>query len=239
VLIVSALLVALLLLSTALYVLEVGRDTPTVTMDTEDDSAEYLQAARNTLISALANVTAGGDPAVLTADLTELNAVVTAHSYQALTTINYTPQNGDDYTDGFWLAWGTNGGVSGVCVHFTFVSQSPQAASNSVCTLNVTSALTVTGNMTPLNETANQVALTLHVTNEGKPALAQGFTFQYQDGENWTQVESANIVSNGDGSYTASFAAQTAEPTSQLSVSVLCVDRRGISIGANLTCDTQ
>ena len=65
VIIVSALLVALLLLSTALYVIEVGKQVPTVDAGESNVFLGYKQSTRSTLISALANATDGGNPNIL------------------------------------------------------------------------------------------------------------------------------------------------------------------------------
>ena len=89
VIIITALLVASLLLSTAIYVFETEKEVPTADTGEENVFPAYQQSTINTLISALANVTNGGDPSVLTADLNELNAAITNDSYQAMLQMNY------------------------------------------------------------------------------------------------------------------------------------------------------
>ena len=91
--IITALLVASLLLSTAIYIIETEKEVPTTGTDENNVLTEYEQSIKNTLISALANITNGGDPSVLTADLNELNAAITSHSYQAMLQMDYTPLN--------------------------------------------------------------------------------------------------------------------------------------------------
>jgi len=78
------------------------------------------------------------------------------------------------------------------------------------------------------------------VFNEGKPALAQNFTFYYEDAassiENWTQVTSPSITSFDNGTYAVSFNAQTQLPGDPIRASMYCQDQRGILICANVTC---
>ena len=100
VIIITALLVASLLLSTAIYVFETEKEVPTT--DTEENNVfpAYQQSTINTLISVLANVTGGGNSGVLTADLNELTGAITNDSYQAILQMNYTPLNVDPYQNG-------------------------------------------------------------------------------------------------------------------------------------------
>jgi len=87
VVIITALLVALLLLSTALFVIETEKNTP-LAKTTENDFSAYKQSVVNTLISALANATNGGSPNVLATDLAELKSAITSHSYQSMLIID-------------------------------------------------------------------------------------------------------------------------------------------------------
>src|SRR5512139_3926856 len=91
-LIVSALLIALLLISTAIYVIDVGKKVPTVQDSCDPNFAAYQGSIRNALISALANVTNGGTN-TLSANLESLKTLLLTHSYRALLTMNYTTLN--------------------------------------------------------------------------------------------------------------------------------------------------
>lgn len=240
VLIVSALLVSVLLLSTALYVIEVGKEAPKAEATTESgDYSGYRQNVRNALVSALANVTGGGDPAVLDTDLSTLETAVAAHSYQALVNLNYTKQNTGNYDNGLYIWQGDNGqGVSSACVTFNFDSQSPSYASTAAFTLTVTSTVTVAGSLQQINDTQTKVTLTVNVQNDGAPASAQTLSFSYLNDADWVRVNAYNVTSSGVGSYTVMFNAQTQSSADPLTVALTCVDQRGISVGANLTCDT-
>ena len=237
VLIVSALLVALLLLSTALYVIEVGQEVPTVDASETNVFSGYQQSARSTLISALANATGGGNIAILGTDLAELKTVILSNSYQAMLTMDYSTLNSSGYQNGLWISWGANGqGISSAYTTFALASSSPSTTSNLEYAVNVTSAVNLSGNYHQLNDTTKQVNLTINVLNEGKAALAQNFTFSYQNATDWIAVDSPSTTNFGNGTYTVSFTAETSQLNDPLVVSVLSQDQRGIFAGANVTC---
>jgi hypothetical protein len=240
VIIVSALLVALILLSTALYVIEVGKEVPTVDASQGNVFSDYKQAATNTLISALANATNGGTSTILGTDLSELKTILLSNSYQALLTMDYSILNSSYYQNGIWISWGADGhGVSSIYASFAFASYSPSASSNVDYSVNVTTAVNLSGNIQQLNETTKQVNLTVNVSNEDKAALAQNFAFSYQNETDWVDVNYPNITSFGNGTYAVSFNAQTPQVSDPLVVSLKCQDQRGIFVGANLTCTSM
>jgi hypothetical protein len=240
VIVITALMVALVLLSTAIFVIETEKDVPTGGTDANNVFSLYQQAARSTLISALAHVTNHGDPSILTADLNELDSLITSHSYQSILQMNFTPLNETPYKNGI-LIWGTDGqGISSAYVTFTINSTGTSSTSSLEYAINVTSQANLSGSYLQLNGTLNQVNLTVNVLNEGKPALAQNFAFYYEDAasstENWTRVTSPSMTDFGNGTYAVSFNAQTQQPGDPLVASMHCQDQRGILICANVTC---
>ncbi|MGA2386763.1 MAG: hypothetical protein ABSG33_09545 [Candidatus Bathyarchaeia archaeon] len=240
VIVITALLVAMVLLSTAIYVIETEKDVPTVGAGTNNVFLSYQQAARSTLISALANITNGGNPDVLTVDLNKLESAVISQSYQSILQMVFTPLNQGLYQNGVWVSTGINGeGTSSAIVTLSINSTGASSTSSLECTLNVTSQVNLSGSSIQVNGTSNQVNLRVEVFNEGKPALAQGFKFYYKDavsGGNWTQATSPSITDYGDGTYAVTFNAQTLQPGDPLVASMHCLDQRGILICANVTC---
>jgi hypothetical protein len=238
VIIITALLVASLLLSTAIYVIETEKEAPTADAVQNNVFPAYQQSTVNTLISALANVTNGGNPSVLTPDLNELNAAITNDSYQAMLQMNYTPLNVAPYVNGFWISWGSDGvGVSSAYVSFAFNSSASSASSNLEYYVNVTTAADLSGNYFQLNGSFTQVNLAVNVFNEGKPDLAQNFSFYFENATGgWVNADSPSITDFGNGTYAASFTTQTDQSSNPLLVSMLCQDQRGVSVEANVTC---
>lgn len=244
VIIVSALLISLLLLSTAVYVIETEKDTPTPQAQDSNFPA-YMQSARNTLISALANVTNGGVAGVLTADLNEFKSTITSHSYQAMLQMEITPFSTAPYQNGLWISRGANGvGVSSACVSVVFASSGSSATTELESGVNVTSEVHLSGSYLLLEGESKQVNLTVNVLNEGKPALAGTFTVYFEfDGslspEDWVLVSSPSTVNFGNGTYAVSFNAETNNRTDPVLVSVHCHDQRGILTISNATCTNR
>jgi hypothetical protein len=241
VIIITALLVASLLLSTAIYVFETEKEVPTVDTGEENVFPAYQQSIRNTLISALADITNGGATNVLTADLNELNSAITSNSYQTMLQMDFTPLNAIPYQNGIWISWGADGeGVSSAYVSFVFNSSGPSTSSNLEYAVNVTTEADLSGNY-QLNGNLTQVNLTVNVLNEGKPALAQNFTFYFKYNgslltEDWVKADSPIITDFSNGTYSVSFTTETDQSNDPLLVSMLCQDQRGIVVGANVTC---
>jgi hypothetical protein len=237
VIIVTALLVSGLLLSTALYVIEVGKEVPTIDANQSDVFSVYKQSTMSTLISALANASGGGNLNVLSVDLDALKTVILSNSYQALLTMDYNPLNSNGYQNGLLISWGANGfGISSACSSFVFASSSPTATSNLEYTLKVTSTVNLSGNYHQIDDTTKQVILTFTVQNEGKAALTQNFNVSYRNVTDWIQVNSSNTTDFGNGTYTVTFNSEQSQPSDPMVVSLLCEDQRGIFVGANLTC---
>ncbi len=241
VLVVTALLVALLLLSTAIYVIDVEKKIPKVSGES-DGFTGYEQAVRSAMISALVNVTNGGDTTVLDADLSELETVILSQSYQAMLTMDYSLQNTAPYTDGFWISSETSGvGVSSAYVAFAFAASSPSSTSNLEYNVNVTSEVHLSGTYSLLTGNTKQVNLTVNVINEAKPALAQNFTTYFDfDGSlstvDWVEVNSPSLTDFGNGTYTMSFLCDTQNRNDQMLVSMLCHDKRGVLVSVNAAC---
>jgi hypothetical protein len=242
VLIIAALIITMLLLSTALYVAEIEKAAPSYEPETDTSFSSYKLGTLHTVISALANISNGGNVDVLVADLNQFQSAVAAHSYNAIFKMEFTPFNVAPYEDGVWIAWGSSGsGVSSAYVNFVLNSSGASANYYSGYAVNITSELNISGDYALLTGTLKQVNVTCTVSNEGKPALAQNFTIYYeQDGslspEEWIQAASPSIVDYGNGTYRMSFTAETSQQSDPMLVSVHCHDLRGILIRANVTC---
>ena len=165
--------------------------------------------------------------------------------------MNYTPLNKDPYLNGIWKSWSADGvgvssayvtdgeGVSSAYVRFVFNSSAPSTSSNLAFDVNVTTAAILSGNY-QINGILTQANLTVNILNEGKPALAQNFTFYFENAiGGWVKVGSSSITdfgNFGNGTYSVSFTTETDQSSNPLLVSMLCQDQRGIFVGANVTC---
>jgi hypothetical protein len=240
--IIAALLIASLLLSTAIYVIETEKGVPIVNLNQVNFFPDYQQATRNTLISALANITNGGDSSILTSNLNELATAITSNSYQALFKMNYTVSNAAPYTKGVWISQGQNGqGISSAYATFVLTSLASSTNSNLEYNVNVTLEVDLTGNYQQLNGNLTQVNLTIKVLNEGEPALAQNFAFYFMytgssSNNNLTILSSPKITDFGNGTYKVLFTTESDPSNSPLRVSAAIQDQRLIFARANVTC---
>jgi len=242
VLIIASLVVALLLLSTAVYVSETAKNVAVHDSRVYPAFSAYKLGTTHTVISALANISNGGSTDVLVANLNQFKSVVNSHSFDAIVKMDFTPLNMTPYQDGVWISWGSSGrGISSAYVNFVLNSSGTSATYYSEYAINVTSEIDVNGYYTLLTGSLKQVNLTCNLLNEGKPALAQNFTVYYeQDGslspEEWIQIASPSITDYGNGTYIISFTANTTNPDDPMLVSVHSHDLRHIVTKANVTC---
>jgi hypothetical protein len=239
-LIVTALIITLMLISTICYVLETEKDTISLQSTTDMDLLAIKDSSKNTLISALANISNydenGGERGNLTKDLKMLSTVLHAHSYGVETELSFKLLNSSTYRDGVWISWENPGfGVSSA--YASFAVNESQSALNyfAAYEMNITTALRIEGVYT--NEsTEKTVNITCTVYDENGPALANKIDIFYQtqtDGS-WTSVGQDNltIVPYGNGTYNISFPAYSPEP---IKVSAQVNDVRNIFVMANVT----
>ncbi len=237
VIVVTALLVAVILLTTAMYVIETQKSTPTIQESTGVPIDSYRTAVKSTLVSALANVSGGGNSAILASDLTELKTIILARSYESQLTLTYNLLSSGGYTDGLRVYWGSSGdGLSSAYATVSCSSSSYSGGSEVSYIVNVTSRVHMNGNYMQLNETHKQVNLLIELSDESGPELAHSVTLSYLNASSWVLADSPSITDFGNGTYTATFLAQTGQIDEPLDVSTVCLDARGISVGANVTC---
>lgn len=238
VIVITALMVALVLLSTAIFVISSEKNVPTAVPDTDNVFSAYQQAIRNTLISALANATNGGNPDVLTTDLNELTSAFASNSYQSILQVEVTPQNEAPYQNGLDLSWGTNGqGTSSACVSIEINSTGTTSSANLDSSINVTSEIDLSGSYLQLGNNLTQVNLNINVRDDGSPALAQSIYLYFENStQAWVNVDSPSLNDFGNGTYAMSFTAESSQLSSPVYVSAVCVDLRGVLIEANATC---
>ena len=238
-LIITSLVVAILLLSTVVYVTEIEKNAPVYVADGDSGLSAVKQAAVHTLVSALANISMGGDRGVLTDDLNRFKSALENHRYNAISELDFTVSNSAPYSDGIWINWSNNGkSVSSIFVVFALNSTGNSASYYSEYAINVTSSIISSGTYIQVNESQNQVTVTCNVFNEDEPASAGNLTLYYEQNDTapWVPATSTNIIDWGNGTYVASFLVGTIAQNYSLPISVNCVDARGVSVWTNTTC---
>lgn len=237
VIVITALLVAVILLTTAMYVIEIQKNTPTVQTDDGVLIDSYQTSIRSTAVSALANFSGGGNSAVFDSDLAQLRSVILSHSYRAQLSLTYRLLESGGYSDGLRVWWGSSGeGVSSAYATVTCSSSSYSGGSEVTYIVNVTDRIQLSGQYSQLNDTQKMVNLSVSLFDESGGALAEAFVVSYLNASSYVAADSLSISSRCDGTYALSFYAQTGQIGEALDVSVVCLDTRGISVGATVTC---
>ncbi len=237
-LIVAALAIAVTISATTFYVYELGKETNSVyAVSVSDFTFAVKQSIRNTMISSLANISNGGEKAVLTTNLNEFSQVLMNLTRYGICQLDFTVLNDLTYDSGVWLSWDTSDlGVSSAYANFSLKVYSLTSNMTVEYAANITTTLTVNGYYTRLVGNEKLVNLTCKVYNEREPALAKNLTFFYEYGS-WMSVDSSNnlsIVDYGNGTCTASFTLEV--PSNNLPISVHMYDLRDIFVQANMTC---
>lgn len=238
-LIVAALAVAVLISSTTIYVYELSKETNSeASLSISDFIFSIKQSTKNAVISSLANVSNGGEAAVLITNLDEFSRVLRSLTQFGICQLDFTVFNDSMYNSGIWLSWDASDiGVSSVYTNFTFKVYGAAANTTMNYDVNITTAVTVNGYFNRLVGDEKLVNLTLRAYNEGEPALAQNIAIYYESLGSWTPVSSSNnlsILDYGNGTYIATFTVDV--PSDSLPVSVHVNDLRGIFVQANTTC---
>jgi len=242
-LIITALVIALLILSIVYGVFEAGRRNEMRSTTTLNSPVLATKLGlRNTVTSALVNVSNGGENTILATNLNKYASIVGNQSHFGKCAVLFTALNTSPYQSGIWISWGSDGtGVSGAYSNFTLVFTRPEASLQLEHATNITSRLDVEGTYSKLEGTIKQVNVTCRVFNEGEPALANNTTLYYDfDGNSgtsdWIAADSPSITDYGNGTYIVSFTATTQTRNDPMLVSAQVHDLRDIFILANATC---
>jgi len=241
VLIVTSLVVILLLMSTIICVTELQKNNPIYYDDANKDLVAVKQAAVNTIISALANISKGGSPSVIQSDFYRLKSVVLNNSFNSVIDFDFSASDTAPYSDGVWVFWGSTGeGVSSVLVSFTMNASGISSNYYTEYVVNRTSSIEIEGFNT-LKGATRTVTVSCILFNEDVPAIAENLTIYYQQISPpiWVKLSSPNIIDYGNGTYATTFTVEKHLTSNLLPVSIGCQDSRGITVWANTTCPQQ
>jgi hypothetical protein len=237
-LIITSLIIAVLLLSTTYYVFEMKRS---VMKDVTTKSNSCLKAIRlsttNTMISALANFTNGGEREVFITDFNRLSSNIRKHYYEGECLLRFTPLNSSSYLNGTYTLCDQNGmGIASSYVSFVVNYSGLTEAYCWEFSTNVTTTLMVRSTHTS-NGTEKTVNVTCQMLNENEPALMKDIAMFYQNESDgpWISTDSySNVTTNdfGNGTYLISFIVQAQD---FLQVSASAHDSRDVLVVANAT----
>jgi len=237
ILLIAAFIMASLLVSAQLYILEVGKTSVEMAPNSADFALSIKSVSRNVVIGSLANISNGGVSDTLDLYLMKWASFVGSQYLYGKSVLKYTLRNLAPYASSVRLDWGGTGfGLSSAYVNFTHKLSDLGAGVDRSFFVNVTTTLLITSTNRRLAGDTRQVNVTINVLNEAKPASAEQITVYYLMSSNWLIPDQANnytLLDYGNGTYQASFVA--AFPTGSVEVSTHIIDQRGIYVQANVT----
>jgi len=239
ILLVGVLVIALLLLSTELYVYDLGK---AVDEGNQNSFSDYILAveagSKHVVVGSLANISQGGTSQTLRNNLERWSSFVGSRYQFGKGILNFTLREISPYSSGIWIFWGTDGvGVSGAYANFTLKLLDRGVDVNLKYAINITTTLLIQGTYKEMQGNSKQVNVTCNLLNEGKPALAENLMLYYKNLDDWLMPSSQNnytIIDYGNGTFFMSFVADISSST--VEVSVHASDQRHINVQANATC---
>ena len=239
ILLVAVLIIALALLSTELYVYEVGKPIDEVNPDSFSDFIFAVKlGSEHVVVGSLANISKGGANQTLEINLERLSSFVGRQYKLGKYVLDFTSREETPYSSGIWISWGTNGsGVSGAYTNFTLRLSDQGVDVNLKYTINITTTLRVQGTYNRLQGDSKEVSVTCALSNEGSPALAENVTLCYKSLDEWLIPGPQNnytIIDYGNGTHAMTFVADIS--SQDVEVSVHACDQREINVQANVTC---
>ena len=248
-LIITSLVIVLLLLSVVYFVFEIERKSAVQTTASLNSYVLAIKlSSRNTVTSALVNVSNGGENEILTANLNEFSSIIGNQYHFGKCNLMCTPLNSAPYQSGIWISWGSNGlGVSSAYTSFSLDFTGIQADVQLEYSVNIITTVNVEdGAYIKLEgegmELKKQVNATCRILNEGKPALAKNIALFYEENgdlstEKWIPVDSLSITDYGNGTYFMSFIVETQVRNDPVLISAHVHDLRDIFVQTNTECD--
>jgi len=238
-LLIAALIMAFLLLSAELYIIEVGKIIGEVESNSMNDFVLAVElGSRHVIVGSLANVSNGGSNSVLEWNIQNWSSFIDKQYQFGKSILDYTLEETTPYSSGIWIDWGTDGiGVSSAYANFTYKLLGREGNLNQSYFINITHTLFVESTYQVGVGDEKQVNVTINLLNEGKPALAKQITIYYKDQlNNWLIPDETNnytISDYGNGTYLASFVVSIPSPNVEVSAHVF--DQREIYVQANAT----
>jgi hypothetical protein len=240
VLVIAVLVVSLVLLSTQLYIYEVGRSLEeTKSIQVSDFVLAVKLGSEHMVAGSLANISSGGDVLVLSANLERWASFVEGLYQFGRPILDFTPRNTLPYVNGTRLSWGTYAfGVTSAFADFNFSLSDSQVNAQLSHAVNVTTSLLVEAFYRRVDILTTEVNVTCIVLNEGEPALAGNVTVLYERLGSWFHADANEIYSftdYGNGTYLVSLR-ESYLPLETINVSAQVHDSRGIYVQVNTTC---
>ena len=243
--ILAALTIAFILLSTIIYVYQISQNLR------PEDQPLHLRgfiwnvkfASRILVMGSLANISNGGDNGSLRYNLQRLRSFIESNYHRGKCIFSFKLCEVSLYSSGLRIFWGTDGfGVSSAKADFSLNLADEREEIITKYSINITTHILISATSRRVRIPGFYVIrVTIRVFNEGSPALCKNLTIYYTDYTgNWREAGSLNFYTlrdYGNGTYSARFLIFEPEGVLNRKVKVLCFDRREIRVIATTTCE--
>ena len=245
IIILTALTIAFIILSTIIYVYQISQNLHL------EDQPLYLRgfignvkmASRILMMGSLANISNGGENGSLRYNLQRLRSFIESNYQRGRCILSFRLCEVSPYSSGLWIFWGTDGfGVSSAKADFSLNLADEREEIITKYSVNITTHILISATSEREESPGFYVIrVTIRVFNEGSPALCKNLTIYYTDYYgNWHEAGSLNSYSlkdYGNGTYSARFLIFESKRMLNRKVKVLCFDRREIRVIATTTCE--
>lgn len=236
VLILAALMIALIISSTMVYMFQLSQVSQEEDLVSPEDFVRIVKlGSQNLMIGVLANISLGGDNQMLETSLERWKSFVEKHYYSGQCSFDFDLSETPPYSSGLRIFWGDEGlGVTSAEAGFSLNLTDEGTTMNVVYSINLTTSLDIYSTTEKLAG-EQSVNVTIFLYNEGEPALAKNLTIYYKTPTGWKDANllgSFHLEDYGNGTYISSFIIPRRP---HLNISVQCYDRRDIYVRANAT----
>ncbi|MGQ9565076.1 MAG: hypothetical protein ACUVT5_00825 [Candidatus Bathyarchaeales archaeon] len=239
---ISALVIALIMTSTAMYIYELSGNISDTDAYLLNDYVGLIKlGSKHVVIGALANITNGGQNQTLAANLNRWKAVVGQLYSLGTFALDFTLLMVAPYSSGLYVSWGTEGsGISEAYADLQLNITGKEVKVQYPFHVNVSTRLYVEGFLTQITPLTKQATVTVHLFNEEQPALAKNITIYYRELVLWVKPDDTSnyvLTDYGNGTYRATFTLITLADS--IDVSARVFDTRNILVQANATISQQ
>ncbi|MEM2102390.1 MAG: hypothetical protein QXM22_02615 [Candidatus Bathyarchaeia archaeon] len=239
---ISALVIALIMTSTAMYIYELSGNISDADAYLLNDYVGLIKlGSKHVITGALANITNGGQNQTLAANLNGWKAAVGQLYSLGTFALNFTLFGAAPYSNGLYVNWGAEGsGVSEAYANLQLNITGKEVRMQYPFFVNVSTRLYVEGFLTQITPLTKQATVTVRLFNEELPALAENVTIYYREVVLWVKPDDAGdyvLIDYGNGTYRATFTLITVADSVDVSARVF--DTRNILVQANATISQQ
>lgn len=239
VLILTALTIAALVISTEIYLYRLSEIRVKSKYDLLCDYVLNIRlSSRHVVEASLANITWGGPTQTFSHNLERWSSFLASEYRLGICNLTATPRSTAPYSSGLWIEWGGDGrGVSSAFSSFDLRLSGMGVGVNLSYTVNVTTTLLVSGRYTVVAGKKKAVEVWCRVLNDGSPALAENITLLYLKGGVWrdpTTLPDYAYRDYGNGTYLFSFS--DVIPGDVITILARCYDKRTIYVQTEAEC---